>query len=494
MDELGALDDAYRAAVQAGDFDSAAGRARQIAARSGLTARDQLDLARRLSACGEWIEAAELTRKVANAPSADARLLSDAGVLLSRLDLHQEAEATFERALDRSPEDPDILFNLAMVQRYLGRLDDSEANCDKVIRMKPNHGEAYLIRSQLRRQSPERNHVDSLLERLSQGFASWRTAAQIHYAVAKELEDLERYEESFRALRQGAEIRRRHLQYDVSRDVDVFRALRESFTAGFMSARGDRGHSEDSSIFVVGLPRTGTTLTERILAGDPNVTSGGELLAFPNVLMKLVRDAGMTAASPAELVRKSLGIDFNALGRQYVAEASKGKNVRRYLTDKLPLNYLYLGLIHLALPGAKIVLVQRDPLDTCYAIYKTYFEAGYPFSYDLEEVAIYYCAFARLMEHWRDVLPGAVHTVHYEKLVTEPEATAADVFSFCGLEWRPEYLSTEGVDLPSTTASATQVRSPIYTSSIGLWRNYERELAPVIRRLRKEGVLSGALN
>jgi hypothetical protein len=110
----------------------------------------------------------------------------------------------------------------------------------------------------------------------------------------------------------------------------------------------------------------------------------------------------------------------------------------------------------------------------------------------MDEVAMYYSAFARLMEHWREVLPGAVHTVHYEKLVTEPETTAADLFSFCGLVWRPEYLNTEKIDLPATTASATQVRSPIYTSSIGLWRNYEREIAPMIRRLRDEGVVSGA--
>jgi hypothetical protein len=208
--------------------------------------------------------------------------------------------------------------------------------------------------------------------------------------------------------------------------------------------------------------------------------------------MKLVRDAGIRTASPADLVRQSVGIDLSALGRRYVAEARQGKNARRYLTDKLPFNYLYLGLIHLALPRAKIVLVLRDPVDTCYAIYKTYFEAAYPFSYDLEEVATYYSAFARLMDHWQEVLPNAVHTVHYEKLVTEPQAAAASIFSFCDLEWRPEYSRTETVDMPSTTASATQVRSPIYTSSIGLWRNYEKELAPMIKRLRDNGVLSGA--
>jgi hypothetical protein len=420
--------------------------------------------------------------------------VSDAGALLSRLNLQHESETAFKRALDRSPDDPEILFNLAMVQRFLGRLEDSETNCDKVIRLNPGHGEAYLIRSQLRRQSPERNHVASLLERSDRGFASWRTAAQVQYALAKELEDLGRYEESFRALRQGAEIRRRHLQYDLNRDLEVFRALRETFTAQCMSAHGGRGHADDSSIFIVGLPRTGTTLTERMLGGSPDVTLGGELLAFPNVLMRLVRDAGIRTESPAELVTKSVGIDLGVLGRRYVAEARAGRNVRRYLTDKLPFNYLYLGLIHLALPKAKIVLVLREPIDTCYAIYKTYFEAAYPFSYDLDEVAAYYSAFARLMDHWREVLPKAVHTVHYEKLVREPQATAASIFSFCGLKWSPEYLRTDAVDTPSTTASAAQVRLPIYTSSIGLWRNYERELAPMIKRLRDNGVLSNVSN
>jgi tetratricopeptide (TPR) repeat protein len=491
LDESSTLDDAYRAAVQSGDLAAAASRAKDIAARSSLTDRDRLDLAIRLTACGESVEAADLARRIASSSSTGVRLLSDAGVLLSRLNLHNESETAFKRALDRSPDDPDILFNLAMVQRFLGRLEDSETNCDKVIRMNPEHGEAFLIRSQLRRQSPERNHVESLRKRLSRGFVSWRTAAQIQYALAKELEDLGRYEESFRALRQGAEIRRRRLQYDVNRDVEVFRALRETFTAQWISAQSGRGHSDDSSIFIVGLPRTGTTLTERILGGSPDVASGGELLAFPNVLMRLVRGAGIRPASPADLVRQSVGIDFSALGRLYSAEARQGNKARRYLTDKLPFNYLYLGLIHLALPRAKIVLLLRDPVDTCYAIYKTYFEAAYPFSYDMEEVATYYSAFARLMDHWRDVLPNAVHTVHYEKLVTEPRATAASIFSFCDLKWSPEHLRTEAVDVPSTTASAAQVRSPIYTSSIGLWRNYERELAPMIKRLRDNGVLHG---
>jgi tetratricopeptide (TPR) repeat protein len=488
LDDARALADSYRAAIRSGDQKSAASRAREIAARSNLTDRDRLDLAIRLTACGECIEAADLARRIASSPSPAVRLLSDAGALLSRLNLHHESEAAFKRALDRSPDNPEILFNLAMVQRFLGRLEDSETNCDKVIRMNPDHGEAYLIRSQLRRQSPERNHVESLLDRLSRGFASWRTAAQTQYALAKELEDLGRHDESFRALRQGAEIRRRHLQYDVNRDLEVFRALRETFTAQCMSAQSGRGHSDDSSIFIVGLPRTGTTLTERVLGGSPDVASGGELLAFPNVLTRLVREAGMGAASPADLVRESVDLDFNALGRLYIAEARQAKNVRRYLTDKLPFNYLYLGLIHLALPRAKIVLVQRNPIDTCYAIYKTYFEAAYPFSYHLEEVAAYYSAFARLMDHWRDVLPKAIHTVNYEELVTEPQATAASIFSFCGLEWRPEYLRTETVDMPSTTASAAQVRAPIYTSSIGLWRHYQKELAPMIRRLREDGV------
>jgi tetratricopeptide (TPR) repeat protein len=485
------LDDAYRAAIQSGDLAAAAGCAREIAARSEQTDRDRLDLATRLTACGECVEAADLARRVASSPSAAVRLLSDAGVLLSRLNLHHESEGAFRRALDRSRDDPEILFNLAMVQRFLGRLEDSETNCDKVIRMNPDHGEAYLIRSQLRRQSPKRNHVESLLERLSRGVASWRTGAQIQYALAKELEDLGHYEESFRALRQGAEIRRRHLQYDLNRDLEVFRALRETFTAQWISAQHGRGHSDDSSIFIVGLPRTGTTLTERVLAGNPEVTAGGELLAFPTVLMKLVRDAGIRAGSPADLVRQSVGIDLSALGRRYVAQARQGRSVRRYLTDKLPLNYLYLGLIHVALPGAKIVLVLRDPVDTCYAIYKTYFEAAYPFSYDMDEVASYYSAFARLMDRWREVLPNAIHTVYYEQLVAEPQTTAASIFSFCDLKWNPEYLRTHAVDTPSTTASAAQVRSPIYTSSIGSWRNYERELAPVVKRLRDNGVLSG---
>jgi hypothetical protein len=154
----------------------------------------------------------------------------------------------------------------------------------------------------------------------------------------------------------------------------------------------------------------------------------------------------------------------------------------------MPLNYLYVGLIHLALPNSKIIILQRDPMDTCYAIYKQLFVDAYPFSYDLEELAKYYAAYHELMEHWNTVLPGVVHTIKYEEVVNGLEKETRRLLEHCGLEWQAQCLQFHENKEASTTASTTQVRQPVYQSSVGKWRNYERELRPVVDILNQAGI------
>jgi hypothetical protein len=238
------------------------------------------------------------------------------------------------------------------------------------------------------------------------------------------------------------------------------------------------------------MPRTGTTLVERILAGHTGVFAAGELTNFAVQMMKLAR-AKAQGGSPNrdDLVRLTTELDFAALGSAYVESTRPFTGQTARFIDKLPLNYLYLGLIHLALPKATIIHVQRNPMDTIYAVYKTLFTDAYPFSYRLEELAHYYVAYHALMEHWHAVLPNAIQAVRYEQLVADVDTEARRLVAACGLEWQPACLEFHKSIEASTTASAVQVRKPVYRTSVRKWRDYETQLQPAVEILRDAGIM-----
>jgi hypothetical protein len=314
----------------------------------------------------------------------------------------------------------------------------------------------------------------------------------LYYALAKEAEDIEDYQKSFKALETGSRIRRRHLQYQVKNDVAVLDDIRRCY-ADAKSCTQDKGFHDDSPIFIVGMPRTGTTLVERILAGHSEVTSAGELHDFSSELVKEIqRHSQGKPVAKDRIVQASLKVDFARLGRNYVKAARQAvEPASPQFIDKLPFNLLYCGLIHRALPNARIIHMVRDPMDTCYAIYKTLFGQAYPFSYDLDELATYYIAYRKLMAHWHQVMPGLILDVAYEDVVADPEQQARRLVAHCGLDWEPECLEFHKSKAASTTASAVQVRQPLYATSIQKWRNYENQLAPLNARLTQAGLLAG---
>ncbi len=436
-----------------------------------------------LGRLGEAIAAAD----AAFAAAADDPVLFDAiGGLFSQANDPARALQAFDRAVALAPNHPHFLFNRAAVRRFLGDFAAAEADYDRVIALKPDDYEAYKNRSDLRVQSPEHNHVDELAALAAQPGMGWRGGVQLRYALAKELEDLGRHAESFEWLRAGAQLRRQHLNYDVAQDVATAEWIIEAFAAPAAPAAGA---SLDAPVFVVGLPRSGTTLVERILGSHPQLTAVGELNELALCVVAAVRRRGGGAAvGRRELVRRSAGIDFAALGREYLARARRMAPTAQRWVDKMPLNYLYCGLIARALPNARIVHLTRHPMAACYAMYKTLFKDGYPFSYDLSELARYYAAYARLMAHWRAVLPGVIHDVAYESLVADQAGETRRLLEFLGLPWEAACIDFHRNPEPSTTASATQVRRPLYGSSVAQWRRYERELTPLACELAALGV------
>ena len=447
---------------------------------------------RLLISLGSQQAAKKLALTLAQGTYAQTEICADLALLLNSLKLHKHALDYYQQAHNLAPMDAGILFNLASLQRYMGQLTEAEANLDKAIELKPSDSEAWLLRSSLRKQTADDNHVDAIQQQIQQG--SQQTAGdvlssvQLHYALGKEYEDLQQYPACFSALNQGATLRRRNMQYNVQNDIATIDKIIEVFTPQVFTDK-PACHNSQQPIFILGLPRTGSTMVERIIGGHSDVLSLGELNNFALEMMALLKSShSKPPANKLDLVAMSRDIDFAKLGENYLKSVQNELGGHQHFIDKLPLNSLYVGLIHLALPQAKIIYIQRHPLDTCFAIYKQLFTNGYPFSYDLDDLAQYQIAHQRLMQHWQRVLPGVIHRVNYEHLVADVDTQTHKLLNYCGLEWQASCSQFQYNSAPSTTASAAQVRQGVYSSSIGKWRHFATQLAGVKQRLEQAGI------
>lgn len=394
----------------------------------------------------------------------------------------EDAARCADAALALRPEDLGAMQAAASAMIALGRLDDAEETLNNVIRRAPAEGGAYYNRATLRRQSRERNHVDEI-RRILAAVTDAGQRVPLHYGLAKELEDLEEFEESFAELKAGADTRRKQLSYKVEADEQAIRQIIGTFDRDW-AARESRGFDAARPILVLGLPRSGTTLVERILGRHSTVASVGEVNAFAFAVMRI---AG-SADGKMELIRRSSIADPLALGQSYWnALRGYGREAPR-LVDKTPLNLLYLGLMVRAMPQARIVHLRRHPLASCYAMYKTLFQSGYPFSYDLTDIGRYYQSYHQLMEHWRGLLRGSFLDLDYEALVDDQESTSRRLLEFCDLPWEDACLRFHEDASPTATASAAQVRRPVYRDSRDQWRQYSRQLAPLARILEHAGI------
>lgn len=383
-------------------------------------------------------------------------------------------------------EQPGLLYDIAVAQFFTGDFDGAEANLDRMLAMTPAAGHAMYLRATLRRQSHTANHVQDLQARLARGLAPADAEAAALYALSKELADLGEHERAFSTLEAAARTKRSTLQYSVSTEAAAIGEVMQAYDASVMASHTE-GHGDGGAIFIVGMPRTGTTLVERLLVQQGSVVSAGELLDFGN----LVGEYAQRSLDPARgetPAQASLRIDFASLGREYMRGAREAAMGSPRFIDKMPVNYLYCGLIRKALPEARIIHLRRDPLDCCYAVYKTQFFNAYHFSYTLEELADYYIAYHRMMEHWHSVMPGAILEVRYEELVDDTEAQARRIIGWCGLPWDPAILSASPDKVAFATASAAQVREPVHRRSVGSSRRHLAALRPLVERLAAAGI------
>jgi tetratricopeptide (TPR) repeat protein len=447
------------------------------------------NLARLFMRAGQPVRADAALEKAVQFNDGNPVVCDLVGAVYGMLGDQVEAEKWIDKAVASQPDNAIFLVNQANNHMFLGRLDEAEAVLGKVLAMQPDNANAHWLLSNLRR-ATDRSHVETL-ERLCRDESRGpRALAFLNYGLGKELEDLEEWEAAFDAFARGASARRTTLEFDEPSEVEMFEAFAEVFTADWLQT-GEGGHDDPSPIFVVGQPRTGTTLVERIITSHSQVHSAGELKQFGHSVRRLSSYREPARYSP-KLATLAAGIDAEKLGKAYMATTVNMRGTLPRFVDKLPPNYLYIPLILKALPNAKIVHLTRDPMDACFASFKQLFADAYPHSYDQAEMARHHARYHRLMAVWRDRFPGRFYDISYEETARDLEPNARALIDYLELPWEDACLHFHKQDAAVTTASAVQVRQPVHTRSIGRWRRYERQLAPMRQALEAEGVSIGA--
>ncbi len=403
----------------------------------------------------------------------------------SRFMRQEQALEAYQRAAQYRPGDLRLLMSIGHVCKSLGRRAESESSYKEVLAADSANAEAWWSLADLKNYSFDDAEVAAMQRLIADAESAGRASpadAQLHFALGKALEQRGRYSEAFAAYAQGNLLRRRDNPFDVEAFEQRAQRIRAFFSPAFFAGRAGGGDPSSAPIFIVGLPRSGSTLIEQILASHSQVDGTMEL---PNIvnLVRSFEDLAPNRDGYPEAVGGLPAAQFADLGGRYIAETAPLRRGRERFTDKLPNNFSHVGLIHAILPNATLIDARRHPMDACFSTFKQHFASGQTFSYDLEDLGRYYRGYLSLMDHWDEVLPGRVLHVQYEELVRDPEANIRRLLAHCGLPFEPACLSFHENARAVRTPSAEQVRRPIYTSAVGYWRCFEQQLEPLRRAL-----------
>jgi len=441
-------------------------------------------------------EAMQAAQRALELDPQDALTLDTIGVVLTRAGEHERALEPFRKAVARDPNRPAYWYNLAAALQFIGDFGGAEEAYRHALKLDPGFYRAWSSLGQLRR-AP----FDAMaLAVLEAGLANVEAQpgqpdAALHcgHALAKHYEDVGQHKKSFGFLQRAKRGKHKSLQYFTATDQKIFDAVRSVCSPSFLRPQEDgknEGSPSTEPIFIVGMPRTGTTLIERILSSHPDVYSAGELTNFALAVKRQVKTPSNLVLD-VETVRAAGNVNWKAVGDAYVLSTRPRTGHTKHFIDKMPLNFLYAGFISRALPNAKIVCVRRNAVDTCLSNYRQLFATNFPYynySYDLLDTGRYYMLFDTLIRYWREYLPGNFLEVEYEAMVADTESQARHLVEWCGLGWNPACLNFHENAAPVSTASSVQVRQPIYNTSVERWRKYESETAELRRLLSDAGV------
>ncbi len=436
------------------------------------------DVALRLIQVGEYEASARLLGKLAPNKLPAPAMLAEFAQQLSLLEQHEDALRFLDAARAGGLRGDWVDYLHGNFLKFLGRLDDAAVAYEASLAINPDYALSHLALAYLGKRAHGAARVERLRSSLARNGGDASQGAFLQYALFKELDELGETDAAWQALATGARLKRATIAHDLTAETAMFDALIAACPPGFLGAAQQAG-ARATPIFVLGLPRTGTTLLERILGGHTDIVLGGELNDFP---MQLKWSADLATADfiDRRLAQRIGDLDHAEIGSRYLDHVAWRAPGARLFTDKNPGNFMLAGPILRALPQARIIHLRRDPMDSGFSNLKELFAANaHAYSYDLGEFAAHYRNYSRLMAHWHAIAPGRILDVQYEDMVSDPEKEARRVMDYLGLDYHAEQIQVEASALPVSTASSAQVRQPIHTRNIGGWRRYATQLEPL---------------
>lgn len=398
---------------------------------------------------------------------------------------HPAGLALMDRAQAEGYDNPDFRYFHALQMQFNGKVQEARRRLEGCLQLGPTFGRASLALARMSKQTRESNHLDYIHAQLQRVERGSEDHAAFEFALYKELEDLGRFDEAFAALTRGNTIMNARRSPGAGHEDETFEGIAKRLDMDFVRGPG-AAIQGPIPIFIVGMPRSGTTLLDRLLDNHPDVVSTGERIDFPRQLRWAANLHGDDLVD-AKLLERLPGIDYAELGRRYLEQTQWRAEGSPFYVDKLPPNFMLLGLIHRALPQAPILHMVRDPMDVCFSNYRVLFGNSYLYSYRLDTLATHYMRYRQLMRHWHQTMPGVVLDVDYEKLVTRPEETLSTVFAHCGLRQASGCSDLTRNTTAVNTLSSAQIREPIHARNLGAWRRYARQLAPLQAALQASG-------
>ena len=397
----------------------------------------------------------------------------------------EEAIEYYKRALHLSPDSPFLLESLGNACIAVGKLNTADKYFREAIRLNPDYTGPFRQLSRLRRyelsSDPDIVEFERLLE---SGLIQEHNSSHVHFALGKMYEDCGIFDKSFKHLEQANRIEDQKIGYDPNLFDPYFDSIAATYTRDMINTKSDEDDTKTGPIFIIGMPRSGTSLIEQIVSSHPDVYGAGEVIWFSNVEKKLQQLTGNRLPYPkcAEYFNGEITNLLVTDYIQHIETMASGKSFIRF-TDKYLGNFMNLGLIKILFPNARIIYCRRNPLDVCFSIFSLYIPDSIPFGYNLEKLGKAHTQFSKLMEHWLEVIPESILCIDYEDLVIRQEELTRTMIEFIGLEWNDKCLRFFENESSVRTATATQIRQPMYSSSVGRWINYRNHMEPLISAL-----------
>jgi tetratricopeptide (TPR) repeat protein len=446
-----------------------------------------IELASQYSISRRNVEVAELIKKYESKLGNSPMYLDLAGTVYTEIGMPEKAWPLYKMANELQPGIDLFQANLAACGVFLGKIDEARDIYKNLLKRFPSHQRNHYQLSRLSK-AKDTSHIEQMQAILEDSDNTADKNVFMYYALGKELEDLELWEQAFEYYKKGGDAVTSVAKYDVAEDVALIDKIIEVCDAEWMTGEvsGSKNRTK-TPIFIVGLPRTGTTLTERIVSSHSQVESVGETQFLQ---MMLRRESGIqsTESMSPEMIEAVAKKDMGLIADAYIDSLSYRLGDEPMFIDKLPFNFLFLGFIAKAWPDAKIIHLGRNPMDSCFSMYKQVFTWAYKYSYSLDGLGRYYVAYNRMRDHWRGVLKDRMIEVEYESLVADQEGQTRLLLDKLGLRFEQACLDFDKNEAPSATASSVQVRAKVHKQSVNKWARFATQLQPLRDHLESAGI------